>query len=233
MAGRPAQPSVSRWAWLAHAARRSTLRFRARQPCSSPSAAQVCPPGKFSASPYSTGCRLCPEGSFSYFWGADACRTCLPGTFAPSRGSLYCDICPGGRTTLGEGAARCDIAVADLKTPEFVIMLSFGVLLSGASLGAVSRDTTGINASSEGIVAVLVRSDTASALNVSLEAVTIGGVRQISRRRLLVNVSAAVPFNTEDVAAADTRDLSAGECTLASALPRCFWALGACSHLSA
>jgi hypothetical protein len=99
-------------------------------------------------------------------------------------------------------------------------MLSFGVVLSGASLGAVSRDTTGINGSSEGIVAVLVRSDTASALNVSLEAVTIGGVRQISRRRLLVNVSAAVPFNTEDVAAADTQDLSAGGCR---------WAGGGCS----
>ena len=40
---------------------------------------------------------------------------------------------------------------------------------------------------------MLVRSDTASALNVSVEAVTIGGVRQLSRRRLLVNVSATVP----------------------------------------
>jgi len=170
---------------------------------------QVCPPGKFSPA-YSAGCRLCPEGSFSYFWGADVCRTCLPGTFAPDRGSLYCNICPDGRTTLGEGASDCGVSVADLKTPEYVIMLSFGVVLSGASLGAVSRDTTGINGDSEGIVAVLVRSDTASALNVSLEAVTIGGVRQISQRRLLVNVSAAVPVNTEDVAVADTQDLSAG-----------------------
>ncbi len=170
----------------------------------------VCPPGKFSPA-YSTGCWLCPQGSFSYFWGADVCRTCLPGTFAPDRGSLYCDICPGDRTTIGEGASGCDVALADLKTPEYVIMLSFGVVLSGASLGAVSRDTTGINGDSAGIVAVLVRSDTASALNVSLEAVTIGGVRQISQRRLLVNVSAAVPVNTEDVAVAETRDLSAGE----------------------
>ncbi|GBF99616.1 hypothetical protein Rsub_12295 [Raphidocelis subcapitata] len=170
---------------------------------------QVCPPGKFSAAPFSPGCRLCPEGSFSYFWGAAACRTCLPGTFAPGRGSLYCDICPDGLTTLGEGAAECGVSVNDLATPEYVIMLSFGVVLSGASLGAVSRATTGINGNSEGIVAVLVRSDTASALNVPLEAVTIAGVQQLSQRRLLVNVSAAVPFNTEGAAAADTQDLSA------------------------
>lgn len=171
---------------------------------------QVCPPGKFSPAPYSAGCSLCPQGSFSYYWGADTCRTCLPGTFAGLKGSLYCDICPDGLTTLGEGASGCDVRVDSLATPEYVMMLSFGVVLSGASLRAVSRDTTGINGSSEGIVAVLVRSDTASALNVSLEAVTIGGVRQVSRRQLLVNVSAAVPINTEDAAAADTRDLSAG-----------------------
>ncbi|KAI8474978.1 MAG: hypothetical protein J3K34DRAFT_456569 [Monoraphidium minutum] len=170
---------------------------------------QVCPPGKFSPDPYSTGCRLCPRGSFSYYWGADACRTCLPGTFAAARGSLYCDTCADGLTTAGEGAAACAVEVAGLAAPEYVMLLSFGVVLSGASLGAVSRDTTGINASSEGIVAVLVRSDTASALNVGLEAVTIGGVRQLARRRLLVNVSAAVPINTEDAAVADARDLSA------------------------
>ena len=171
---------------------------------------QVCPPGRFSGGPFSAGCRLCPRGSFAYYWGADACVRCLPGTYAARRGSLFCDICPDGRATLGEGAAECAAAAAELRAPDYAVLLSFGVVLSGASLGAVSRDTTGINGSSEGIVAVLVRSDAAAALNVTLDAVSIGGVREMARRRLLVNVSAAVPVNVEDAALADTRDLSAG-----------------------
>lgn len=54
---------------------------------------QVCPPGKYAASPLSTTCLFCPPGSFSYYWGAPTCRTCLPGTYAASAGSLFCDIC--------------------------------------------------------------------------------------------------------------------------------------------
>jgi hypothetical protein len=54
---------------------------------------QVCPPGKYAASPFSTGCLYCPPGSFSYYWGAPTCRPCLPGTFAADAGSLFCDIC--------------------------------------------------------------------------------------------------------------------------------------------
>jgi hypothetical protein len=94
---------------------------------------------------------------------------------------------------------------------DYAILLSFGVLLEGATLDSVSRATTGINGSSEGIVAVLVQGDTALALNVSLHQVEIVGVRQIGVRQLLVNVSATVPVNTEEAALKDTEELSAGK----------------------
>jgi hypothetical protein len=95
---------------------------------------------------------------------------------------------------------------------EYAILLSFGVVLDGTMLEAVTRSTTGINGSSEGIVAVLVASDTASALNVSLGSVQVLAVQQISSRQLLVNVSATVPVDAEaEAAAASTQDLSAGE----------------------
>lgn len=54
---------------------------------------QVCPPGKYAASSFSTTCLFCPPGTFSYYWGAPTCRTCLPGTFAATAGSLFCNIC--------------------------------------------------------------------------------------------------------------------------------------------
>lgn len=54
---------------------------------------QVCPPGKYAGSPFSTTCLYCPPGTFSYYWGAPTCRTCLPGTYAATAGSLFCDIC--------------------------------------------------------------------------------------------------------------------------------------------
>jgi hypothetical protein len=95
---------------------------------------------------------------------------------------------------------------------EYAILLSFGVVLEGTMLEAVTRSTTGINGSSEGIVAVLVASDTASALNVSLGSVQVLAVQQIGSRQLLVNVSATVPVDAEgEAAAATTQDLSAGE----------------------
>jgi hypothetical protein len=95
---------------------------------------------------------------------------------------------------------------------KYAILLSFGVVLDGTMLEAVTRSTTGINGSSEGIVAVLVASDTASALNVSLGSVQVLGVQQIGSRQLLVNVSATVPVDAEgEAAAATTQDLSAGE----------------------
>lgn len=175
---------------------------------------QVCPPGKYAPSPLSTFCDVCPPGTFTYFWGAAGCRTCLSGTYAPTQASLYCNICPEGLTTSGDGAFFCDVAVGGGAVPSYAIFVSFSVLLNGTSLDRVSRDTTGINGSSEGIVAVLVRGDTAVALNVSLEQVQIMGVRQISSRQLLVNVSATVPVNTEDSTASNTQDLSADQLIL-------------------
>eukprot|EP00882_Tetradesmus_deserticola_P017196 GHRQ01018409.1.p3 GENE.GHRQ01018409.1~~GHRQ01018409.1.p3 ORF type:complete len:140 (-),score=55.82 GHRQ01018409.1:48-467(-) len=91
-------------------------------------------------------------------------------------------------------------------------MLKFGVVLDGTMLEAVTRSTTGINGSSEGIVAVLVASDTATALNVSLGRVQVLAVQQISNRQLLVNVTATVPVDAAaEAAAAAMQDLSAGE----------------------
>lgn len=185
---------------------------------------QVCPPGKYAASPFSTGCLYCPPGSFSYYWGAPTCRTCLPGTFAAAAGSLFCDICRDGTTTRSEGATECEVAVSSdgrgvrlddsLAASDVAILLSFGLLLDGASLEAVSRSLTGINGSSEGIIGVLVRGDTASALNVSLGSVQVLAVQQINSRQLLVNVSAAVPVSSsqQEAAAAASNDLSAGAC---------------------
>ncbi|WIA09604.1 hypothetical protein OEZ85_008996 [Tetradesmus obliquus] len=180
---------------------------------------KVCPPGKYAASPFSTSCLFCPPGSFSYYWGAPACRTCLPGTFAAEAGSLFCNICRDGSTTSSEGATSCDVSLSDggsvldsQGASEYAILLSFGVVLDGTLLEAVTRSTTGINGSSEGIVAVLVASDTASALNVSLGSVQVLAVQQISSRQLLVNVSATVPVEAEgEAAAATTQDLSADE----------------------
>ncbi|WIA29687.1 hypothetical protein OEZ86_012169 [Tetradesmus obliquus] len=180
---------------------------------------KVCPPGKYAASPFSTSCLFCPPGSFSYYWGAPACRTCLPGTFAAEAGSLFCNICRDGSTTSSEGATSCDVSLSDggsvldsQGASEYAILLSFGVVLDGTLLEAVTRSTTGINGSSEGIVAVLVASDTASALNVSLGSVQVLAVQQIGSRQLLVNVSATVPVEAEgEAAAATTQDLSADE----------------------
>jgi hypothetical protein len=109
-----------------------------------------------------------------------------------------CDVDVEGSVSVG-GAAS-----------EYIILLSFGVVLDGTNLASVSRATTGINGSSEGIVAVLVQGDTAAALNVSLHAVEIGGVSQINARQLLVNVSATVPLDAEKAALQKQQDLSAG-----------------------
>jgi hypothetical protein len=98
-----------------------------------------------------------------------------------------------------------------LATSDVAILLSFGLLLDGTSLEAVSRSLTGINGSSEGIVGVLVRGDTASALNISLGSVQVLAVQQINSRQLLVNVSAALPVTSQQEAAASaSQDLSAG-----------------------
>lgn len=72
----------------------------------------------------------------------------------------------------------------------------------------------GINGSSERIVAVLVRSDTAVALNVTVGSVQVLAVQQIGTRQLLINVSATVPMPAEQEAVAAVRDLSAGELSL-------------------
>lgn len=57
---------------------------------------------------------------------------------------------------------------------------------------------------------VLVRGDTASALNISLGSVQVLAVQQINSRQLLVNVSAALPVTAQQEAAAASQDLSAG-----------------------
>lgn len=126
-------------------------------------------------------------------------------------------VCRDGTTTYSEGATSCDLSVSDggsvidsQSASDYAILLSFGVVLDGTTLEAVTRSTTGINGSSKGIVAVLVRGDTASALNVSLGSVKVLAVQQISSRQLLVNVSATVPVPIDDGAAAATQDLSAG-----------------------
>lgn len=132
--------------------------------------------------------------------------------------------CRDGTTTYSEGSTSCNITVTPDSTAldalssatdsEYALLLSFGVVLDGAMLEAVSRSTTGINGSSEGIVSVLVRSDTATALNVSLGSVQVNGVQQLDSRQLLINVSAAVPVAEDqaqqDGATADAQDLAAG-----------------------
>lgn len=139
---------------------------------------------------------------------------------------LYAAICDReGTTTTSEGSTSCDITVTNDGSGldsldgavdyEYALLLSFGVVLDGALLEAVSRSTTGINGSSEGIVAVLVKSDTATALNVSVGSVQVLGVQQLDSRQLLVNVSATVPVAGEvqeqqDGVAADAQDLAAG-----------------------
>lgn len=76
---------------------------------------------------------------------------------------------------------------------------------------ACCRSLTGINGSSEGIVGVLVRGDTATALNVSLSSVQVLAVQQVGSRQLLVNVSAALPLDRDHASGeALQQDLSAG-----------------------
>eukprot|EP00879_Flechtneria_rotunda_P014074 GHRR01014704.1.p1 GENE.GHRR01014704.1~~GHRR01014704.1.p1 ORF type:complete len:398 (+),score=116.21 GHRR01014704.1:218-1411(+) len=125
--------------------------------------------------------------------------------------------CRDGTTTSSGGARSCDMSVTGTAlagvadASDYAILVSFGVVVDGAALEAVTRSTTGINGSSEGIVAVLIQGDTATALNVSLGDVQVLGVQQIGTRQLLVNVSATVPVPAEAAAAAATDDLSADQ----------------------
>jgi len=99
----------------------------------------------------------------------------------------------------------------------------------------------GINGSSERIVAVLVRSDTAVALNVTVGSVQVLAVQQIGTRQLLINVSATVPMPAEQEAVAAVRDLSAGELSLqhmcrsgvyGEGTDQCWWAWAACAGIA-
>eukprot|EP00878_Enallax_costatus_P024446 GHUV01026086.1.p1 GENE.GHUV01026086.1~~GHUV01026086.1.p1 ORF type:complete len:468 (+),score=93.20 GHUV01026086.1:848-2251(+) len=136
-----------------------------------------------------------------------------------------CIVCRDGTTTYSEGSTTCDVtvrkdasaldALPSTNGSEYALLLSFGVVLDGALLETVSRSTTGINGSSEGIVSVLIRSDTATALNVTLGSVQVNGVQQLDSRQLLINVSAAVPVPgdqaQQDGPTQEAQDLAADE----------------------
>lgn len=145
----------------------------------------------------STNISLCPRAT-----------TRRDGTTTYSEGSTICDV------TVRKDASALD-ALPSTNGSEYALLLSFGVVLDGALLETVSRSTTGINGSSEGIVSVLIRSDTATALNVTLGSVQVNSVQQLDSRQLLINVSAAVPVPDDQQQqggpTADAQDLAAGE----------------------
>jgi hypothetical protein len=58
---------------------------------------QLCPPGRYQASPGSDTCSECPRGTANNLHGQLECLACPPGTFQRNLASSECQACPAGQ----------------------------------------------------------------------------------------------------------------------------------------
>ncbi|KXZ47397.1 hypothetical protein GPECTOR_35g835 [Gonium pectorale] len=171
------------------------------------SACQPCGPGSFSADLYNTACLPCPPGSFTVLWSSPACRLCPAGSFTARNGSTSCSLCPGGTTTMSDGAASCIAAPPPPSAADgsqYALLVSFQVLLNVSQRGDPSplgANTTGIDASPDSIVRLLVAADTAEALRIPPTQVRVS-LHEVSPSAFLVNVSATLPFGQSSTSGA-------------------------------
>ncbi|KAK9917087.1 hypothetical protein WJX75_000778 [Coccomyxa subellipsoidea] len=149
-------------------------------------------------------CAPCANGTYAYSWGSTHCNHCIIGTFAPRMGSKLCVMCPTNTTNLEDGSYDCPVAVlpGGSLAARYAVIVSFGVYLNGTSLDDIAHKV-GVNASSVAILEHLIRSDTASAFNISVGDVNVTGISQVSRRVLYVNVTATLGVDVPPNASAD------------------------------
>lgn len=179
---------------------------------------QLCPPGQYATllpwpAPLPTSCTACKPGTYTFSWGSASCRPCFPGTYTANTSSIYCSICPDNFTNSMQGSSRCNIPLTNIRTlynSTYADVVSFGVVVNGTRFDQLVNQT-GINASSVTIISLLIRTDVATFFGVAMDAVVVTGSQYLSRRALLVNVSATVPYQPDMGVATDTKQLSADD----------------------
>jgi len=166
----------------------------------------LCEPGHYADHSGSSYCKECPEGTFTYTWGSEMCRPCMFGSAANKPGSQYCELCPDGYITDKEGAAHCTVPVkfTDLRR-YYAVIASFRVVLNGTSLQEIERLGKSVHASGVVVLKMLVRTDMADALNISVGDVAVTSVTPVGRHALSIYVDTT--FKVEVPADADPEEV--------------------------
>lgn len=164
----------------------------------------MCPPGTVAPELGSSSCYPCHPGAYSNAWSSVHCKHCISGTYSSFSGSQSCTLCPSGTTTSGDGQAFCNITLEpalDIDR-QYAVIVSFSLNISGVDRDSVTLKT-GISASPEDIVGNLLRADTASVFNISMEDVSLVSLRNVNRRILQANISATIGIDIPEDATED------------------------------
>lgn len=131
-------------------------------------------------------------------------RPCIFGSAANQVGSLYCQLCPEGYMTEKEGAAHCTVPVESTDLHQYyAVILSFSVLLNGTSLEEIESLGTctqpfflkkfnwivlAVHAPGIVVLEILVRTDVADAMNISVGDVAVTNISPVGRHALSIEL---------------------------------------------
>jgi hypothetical protein len=113
-------------------------------------------------------------------------------------------MCPEGTTTAGDGSSECNVTLTAAVNTQlrYAVVVYFSVNVNASDLAAMAL-RAGAAAPAYTIVSSLLRSDTATAFNISEGDVNVMSIRQVERRTLQANVSATMGVDAPDGASAE------------------------------